>query len=105
MSLLTQILLLIFVIICISKILSYRYLLGSRDTGWTAEVFTEGARELSPFYNVQPSSGAHSASSPMGAGGSFPRGKADDSPPSSAEAKNGDAMPPLPHTLSWRTAY
>jgi hypothetical protein len=37
------------------------------------------------------------ASYPMGAGGSLPRGR----PPSSAEVKNGGAIPPLPHTFSW----
>jgi hypothetical protein len=43
---------------------------------------------------VQTGSGAHTASYPMGTGGSFPKGKAqlrrdaDHSPPSSAEVKN-----------------
>jgi hypothetical protein len=31
--------------------------------------------------------------------------KADHSPPSSAEVKNGLAMLPLPHTSSWHGAY
>jgi hypothetical protein len=29
--------------------------------------------------------------------------EADHSPPSSGEVKNGGAIPPLPHTFSWRT--
>jgi hypothetical protein len=30
--------------------------------------------------------------------------EADNSPPSSAELKNGRAVPPLPHMSSWHTA-
>jgi hypothetical protein len=52
---------------------------------------------------------AHPSTSPMGTGGSFPGGKAagreaDHSPLSSAEVKNGGAVPPLPHTSSWHGA-
>jgi hypothetical protein len=41
--------------------------------------------------------------------GSVPRGKAagveaDHPPPSSAEVKNGGAVPPHPHTASWYSA-
>jgi hypothetical protein len=43
-------------------------------TGWTAGVrFPAGARNFSVLHSVQIGSGAHPASSPMGAGGS-PRG-------------------------------
>jgi hypothetical protein len=46
------------------------------------------------------------AAYPMGAGGSFSGVmwsglQADHSPPSTTEAKNGGAIPPLPHTSSW----
>jgi hypothetical protein len=47
-----------------------------------------GAGNFFLHHRVQNSSGAHSASYPMGTGGSFPGGKADHSPPSSAEVKN-----------------
>jgi hypothetical protein len=33
-----------------------------------------------------------------------PGREADHSPPSNAEMKNGGAIPPLPHTYSWRDA-
>jgi hypothetical protein len=40
----------------------------------------------------------------------FPRVKwqereADNSPPSNVEVKNGEAMPPLPHTSSWHSIF
>jgi hypothetical protein len=53
-----------------------------------------GAKDSSSILCVQTGSGAHPASSPMGTGGPFPRGKArperdaDHSPPSSAEVVN-----------------
>jgi hypothetical protein len=44
--------------------------------GWTAGVqFTARARDLSQFHSVETGSGAHSASDPMGTGGSFPGDK------------------------------
>jgi hypothetical protein len=52
---------------------------------------------------VQTGSGAHTASYPMGTGGNFPGGKvaeaceAHNPPLSSAEVKNGGAIPPLPN--------
>jgi hypothetical protein len=49
-------------------------------------------------------SGAHTGSHPMGIWGSFSGGKADHSPPPSAEVKNGEAIPPFTHTSSWRGA-
>jgi hypothetical protein len=36
--------------------------------------------------------------------GLFPRSEADQSPPSTAEVKNGGAIPPLYHTSSWPSA-
>jgi hypothetical protein len=57
-------------------------------TGWTAgDQFPAGKREFSLLHVVQ-----------IGTGGSFPGRKADHSPPSSAEVKNGGAIPPLPNT-------
>jgi hypothetical protein len=53
-----------------------------------------GEKDFSSNLCVQTGSGAHPASSTMGTGGSFPRGKArperdvDHSPPSSAEVVN-----------------
>jgi hypothetical protein len=47
---------------------------------------------------VQTGSGGHSASYTMDTGDSFHRGKADQSPPYSAEIKKGVAIPLLPHT-------
>jgi hypothetical protein len=56
-------------------------------------------------YSQRPDgSGAHPATYPMGTGGSFPGSKAagredDHSSLSSAEVKNGGAIPPLPHVF------
>jgi hypothetical protein len=56
-------------------------------------------------YRVQTGYVVRPASYPMGAGGSFPRGrKADHSPPCSAEVKNAWNIPPLPNTSSCRGA-
>jgi hypothetical protein len=65
------------------------------------------ARNVSLLYSIQTGSKAYPASSPMGAGNTFPGVKrlgreADHSPPSSSEVKNGGAIPALPHTSSWR---
>jgi hypothetical protein len=46
-----------------------------------------GAGNLSLHHRIQNGSEAHPASYPMGTRGSFPGGKADYSPPSSAEVK------------------
>jgi hypothetical protein len=74
--------------------------------GWMTKVqFLAGERDFSLFHSIQTSSSAHPASR-----GFFPPGvkqlecEADDSPPSSAEVKNGGAIPPLPHTPSWHGA-
>jgi hypothetical protein len=42
---------------------------------------------------------------PTGTGVEPQRREADHSPPSSAEVKNGGAIPPLPYVSSWRSAY
>jgi hypothetical protein len=57
------------------------------------------------LHRVQTNCGAQPASYSMGTGGSFHAVKrqgreADRSLPSSAEVKNGGAMPPLPNTSS-----
>jgi hypothetical protein len=54
-------------------------------------------RDLSLMHNVKTGSEAHWASYTMGTGGSFYGGKF----LSSAEVKNNEAIPPLPHTSSW----
>jgi hypothetical protein len=62
---------------------------------WTAGVrFPTGARYFSLLRSVQTGSGTHSASYPIGTGGSFlgvkpPRREADHTTPSSTEVKNG----------------
>jgi hypothetical protein len=60
---------------------------------------------FSVLHSAQTGSEAHSASYPMGTGGSFPVVKrqvreSDHSPPSSVEVKNDGAITPLPHTSS-----
>jgi hypothetical protein len=72
--------------------------------------FPGGDETFCLFHSVHAGSGAHSVSYPMGTGDSFPGDKAagheaDHSPPSSVEFKNGGAMPPLPHTSSWHSAW
>jgi hypothetical protein len=57
------------------------------------------------LHNVQPVSGANPIPYTMGTAGCFPEGKgqeheADQSPPSSAEIKNGGAIPPFPRHLN-----
>jgi hypothetical protein len=52
--------------------------------------------DFSFLHSVQTGSGVHPAPYRMGTGDSFPGGKADHSPPSSAEVKNGGALTPLP---------
>jgi hypothetical protein len=64
--------------------------------------FSARARAISPLHIVQTGSGAHPASYPMGTWGFFRRWvkrlerEAGHSAPSSAEFKNGGAVPPLP---------
>jgi hypothetical protein len=75
--------------------------------GWRAEVRFPTAQDFS-LHSVQTDSGAHAASIPVGYMELFPRGvkrqgrEADHSPPSSAEVKNGGAIPPLPY-MSWHS--
>jgi hypothetical protein len=79
-------------------------------TGLTAGVrFPARARNFVLLHSVQTGSKAHLASYPMSTGSTFPGVKrsgreADHSLPSSAKVKDGGAMPPLPHTSSWRGA-
>jgi hypothetical protein len=66
-------------------------------------------QDFSRLHNVQTGSGAHPATYPMGTGAIFPGVKrqgreADHSPTSSAEVKNGGAIPPIPDTSSRRGA-
>jgi hypothetical protein len=58
-----------------------------RATGYELDDRGVGVREFSQLHFVQTGSQAHPASYPMGTGGSFPRSKADSSPPASAEVK------------------
>jgi hypothetical protein len=79
--------------------------LGSRDSSVGIakgyELNSQGS-----ILGVQTGSGAHPDSFAMGTGGGGvaspgmkrQRRKADHSPPSSADVKNGGAIPPLPHT-------
>jgi hypothetical protein len=66
-----------------------------------------GARNFAILHRAQASSGAHPASYLMGTEGSMPganlpKRETDQSPPSSAEVKNGGATPPPPsRTSSW----
>jgi hypothetical protein len=55
--------------------------------------------DFSLFHSVHTGSGAHLASYPKGIGGTFLGGKADLSPPSSAQVKNGGAIPPFLHVF------
>ena len=62
------------------------------------------ARKYSVLHSVHTGSGAHPTSCPMGAGSvsqgvKRPGREADRSHPSSAEVKNGGAIPPLPIRL------
>jgi hypothetical protein len=64
---------------------------------------------FSLFHNAQTGSGAHPASCIMGTGGCFPevkrqRREADHSPPTTAEVKNGGAVPLQCNASSWRGA-
>jgi hypothetical protein len=68
-------------------------------------------QDSSLLHSNQTASWAHPAPCLMGAGGTiYPGFKwlgrgADYSPPSSAEVKNGGALPPLPHMSSWHSTY
>jgi hypothetical protein len=65
-------------------------------------------KRFSVFHSVQTGSGTHPASYTMftwalSMGVKWPGREADHSPPSSAEVKNGGAIPPLPHKSSWHS--
>jgi hypothetical protein len=67
------------------------------------------ARDLFIIRSIQAGSGAHPAAYPMGTWGPFPgvkrpERKADHSSPSSADVKNGEVVPSLPHIFLWRNA-
>jgi hypothetical protein len=71
----------------------------AKAMGYTAAIrFLAETRDVSLLYNVQTGSGVHPAPYPMSIGRSLkrPGREADQSPPSSAEAKNGGAIPPHP---------
>jgi hypothetical protein len=71
-------------------------------TGWTTGVrFPARVRDFSLNHRVRTGSGAHPALYPMSTGDAFTEGKADHSPPFSAEVKNGGTTPPLPHASAW----
>jgi hypothetical protein len=69
--------------------------------------FPAGARDFSLLHSIQTGSEVHTASCPIGTGGSSAGHKkagkwTDHSPPSSDEIKKSGSVPPLPHTSSWR---
>jgi hypothetical protein len=67
-------------------------------TSWTAGVrFLARTRNFSLVHSVQTGFGVQPASFPMGSGGFFTGGKAAEVSPSSAEIKNGGAIPALPY--------
>jgi hypothetical protein len=80
-----------------------------RATGWTVGVrFLARERDISVLHSGQTCSGALPASYQWAPGALYWReiwrGLDRNTPPSSAEVKNVGAIPPLPHTSSWRGA-
>jgi hypothetical protein len=82
---------------------------------YSLNIFLDGSGSIpsstsfSLLHSVQTSSGAHPASYAMSTVGSLPRVKwegpeADHTLPSRAEARNGEAIPPLPNMSSWHNA-
>jgi hypothetical protein len=68
----------------------------------TGVPFPARVTDFFSLYSVQIDYGVHSAPYSIGTRCSFlgvqrPRREADHSPPSTAEVKNGGAIPPLPH--------
>jgi hypothetical protein len=66
-------------------------------------------RDFSLCHRIQTIRGAHPVPYPVGTRVlstelKQPGHEADHAPPSSAEGKNGGAIPPVPHTPSWRGA-
>jgi hypothetical protein len=77
-----------------------------RDTGWTAGVRFPAAQEIFVYVTALgpsqlPTQWVQGA---ISAGVKWPGREADHSPVSSAELKNGGAMSPLCHMLSWHSA-
>jgi hypothetical protein len=62
---------------------------------------SQQVQDFSLLHNVQTSSGTYASYNPIGPGVSFPRGKADHSPPTTAEVRNDAGIPTHPHTSSW----
>jgi hypothetical protein len=75
-------------------------------TGCMARVRFPAVQDFSLLHSIQTDSGAHPASYQWVSGALSPAimrpgCEADHSPRSSAEVKNGGAIPPLPHACSW----
>jgi hypothetical protein len=71
--------------------------------------FSAEAKDISVLHRVETDSGAHLFSYPISTGALSPEVKrpgreADHAPPSSADVKNGGAIPALPNIFSWRDA-
>jgi hypothetical protein len=76
-----------------------------RDCGLERWSSIPGIANIFSFlHSVKTCSEAHLASYKMGSGVKRAGREADHSPSSMAEFKNGGAIPPLPHTSSWRGA-
>jgi hypothetical protein len=73
-------------------------------TGWTTRVRFPAGQDLSLLHSVQAGSGAHPPSYPgaISPGVKRPGRQAEYLLPSSAEVKNGGAIPPLPRMSTWR---
>jgi hypothetical protein len=87
---------------------SYRYRDGQRAGRLGFDSWQK--KDFSFLHSVQTGSGSHPASNKWVPGTLSPEVKrpereADHSPPSNVEVKKGGAIPPLPHTSSWRDAY
>jgi hypothetical protein len=73
------------------------------DTGWGMDgwgLIPGRGKNISLLHSQLTGSGVHLASFSMGIEGSFPGVKRP-----IAKVRNGGAVPPLPHTASWRSAY
>jgi hypothetical protein len=72
------------------------------DSGQGQEIFLFSIESRPALGHTQPS--IQWVSGALSLGAKWLRREADHSPPSSAEVKNGGAIPPLPHKSSWRGA-
>jgi hypothetical protein len=70
------------------------------DSGQDGQGSIPSRARVSLLHSVHTGSGAQPAFRPLGAETSFSGGKADHTPPSTAEVKNSGAIPPLPHMYS-----